>query len=106
MKDLVHEVSDSKNDDKIHCPYSRVRPTIDTNDDFRKFGKKMVDLIADYNENVPNMPVLPDVKPGYLAKLLPNEAPKEPESWESICEDFEKAIVPGITPWNSPNFHA
>ncbi|XP_066930390.1 aromatic-L-amino-acid decarboxylase-like [Clytia hemisphaerica] len=84
----------------------RTQPTINTNDDFRKFGKKMVDLIADYHENVPNMPVLPDVKPGYLAKLLPDEAPKEPEPWESICEDFKKAIVPGITPWNSPNFHA
>uniref|UniRef100_A0A7M5XBS9 Aromatic-L-amino-acid decarboxylase n=2 Tax=Clytia hemisphaerica TaxID=252671 RepID=A0A7M5XBS9_9CNID len=66
----------------------------------------MVDLIADYNENVPNMSVLPDVKSGYLVKLLPDEAPMEPESWESVCEDFEKAIVPGITPWNSPNFHA
>ena len=66
----------------------------------------MVDLIADYHDNIKNLPVVPDVEPGYLSKLLPDEAPKLPESWDSIEKDFFNAILPGVTHWNSPNFHA
>lgn len=50
--------------------------------------------------------VLPSVEPGYLCKLLPTEAPEEPENWKDVMEDLKKFILPGITHWNSPNFHA
>lgn len=83
----------------------RFPPTIDSTDDFRKYGKMLVDLIADYHDNIRDYKVIPDVQPGYLEKLLPNEAPNEPESWESVIEDFQKAILPGTTTWLSPNFH-
>jgi hypothetical protein len=49
---------------------------------------------------------LPSVEPGYLHKLLPEEMPVEPESWKDIMKDFDKFILPGITHWQSPNFHA
>ena len=51
-------------------------------------------------------PVLPSVEPGYLHKLLPTEAPEEPEHWKTVMEDIHKFIMPGITNWQSPNFHA
>ncbi|KIH46645.1 pyridoxal-dependent decarboxylase domain protein [Ancylostoma duodenale] len=34
------------------------------------------------------------------------EAPNRPESWETVMEDFEKLIMPGITHWQHPRFHA
>lgn len=85
---------------------TRFHPTVDSTDDFRKYGKKMVDLIADYHDNIRNLHVVPEIEPGYLSKILPNEAPETPESWESIEKDFHDAILPGVTHWNSPNFYA
>ena len=79
---------------------------MDSTDDFRTYGKKMVDLIADYHDKIRETHVVPDVKPGYLRKLLPEEAPQEPQSWESISDDIHAAILPGMVNWNSPHFHA
>ncbi|KAJ2670792.1 hypothetical protein GGH99_006229, partial [Coemansia sp. RSA 1285] len=51
--------------------------------EFRKYGKEMVDIIADYYDSVDKIPPLSTVEPGYLYKLLPQEAPEEPESFEA-----------------------
>ncbi|KAJ8679478.1 hypothetical protein QAD02_015265 [Eretmocerus hayati] len=73
---------------------------------FREFGKAAIDFIADYNENLRDRDVLPSVEPGYLSKLIPKTAPEKPESWKQVLEDVEKFIMPGVTHWNSPHFHA
>lgn len=49
---------------------------------------------------------MPDLKPGYLRPLLPQSAPKEPESWAEIQPDIDSKIKPGLTHWQSPNFMA
>ncbi|KAI9505104.1 dopa decarboxylase [Coemansia spiralis] len=64
--------------------------------EFRKYGKEMVDIIADYYENVNNMPPKSTVKPGYLYKLMPREIPEDP--------NIETKIMPGMTHWQSGNF--
>lgn len=46
------------------------------------------------------------MEPGYLHELMPKEAPQEGERWEDILKDVEDKIVPGLTHWQSPNFHA
>ncbi|XP_058799208.1 aromatic-L-amino-acid decarboxylase-like [Phymastichus coffea] len=74
--------------------------------EFREFGKAAIDYIADYNENLRERDVLPSIKPGYLGDLLPKQAPLKPESWRQVLEDVEKHIMPGVTHWNSPHFHA
>lgn len=74
--------------------------------EFRKRGKEMVDYIADYMENIKNRRVTPDVEPGYLKNLLPNEAPVEGENWDKIMLEVENKIMPGITHWQHPDFHA
>ena len=53
-------------------------------EEFREFGKAMIDYVADYLENIRDRPVLPSVKPGYLQQLVPEEAPEEPETWQVI----------------------
>ncbi|XP_055381903.1 3,4-dihydroxyphenylacetaldehyde synthase-like, partial [Condylostylus longicornis] len=50
--------------------------------------------------------VLPSVQPGYLHNLIPNEAPENPENWNNVLDDFNKFIMPGLTHWQSPYFHA
>ena len=64
--------------------------------DFRKMGHEMVECIAGYMENIHNMPVVPDVRPGFLIKQLPSSAPEDGEDWEDIYADVNKLILPGV----------
>jgi aromatic-L-amino-acid/L-tryptophan decarboxylase len=63
-------------------------------------------LVIAYNQNIASYPVLPQIKPGYLAPQLPTTAPKEPQSWSSIQPDIASKIMPGLTHWQSPKFMA
>uniref|UniRef100_A0A8C5BRX8 Aromatic-L-amino-acid decarboxylase n=1 Tax=Gadus morhua TaxID=8049 RepID=A0A8C5BRX8_GADMO len=74
--------------------------------EFRRRGKEMVDFVADYLENIEHRRVYPDVEPGYLRSMIPSEAPLEPESYEDVLKDVDRVIMPGITHWQSPHFHA
>ncbi|KAK4006031.1 hypothetical protein OUZ56_011162 [Daphnia magna] len=73
---------------------------------FRAAAHQMVDYVIDYLDNIRNRRVLPTVEPGYLRKLIPEEAPEQGETWQSIFQDIERVIMPGVTHWHSPNFHA
>ncbi|XP_050052280.2 aromatic-L-amino-acid decarboxylase-like isoform X1 [Dermacentor andersoni] len=73
---------------------------------FREAGHQLLEFALSYFNGLRNRPVLPDVAPGYLAALVPSEAPQEPEKWEDIFKDIERVILPGMTHWHSPHFHA
>ena len=69
---------------------------------FRKNGKELIDLVADYWESLDTdkwEKPLPDVKPGFLQSLVPEEAPKDPESWQKIFADIEPVVLRGNTHW-------
>ncbi len=74
--------------------------------EFRKEGKKIIDWIADYYENIENYPVLSKVKPGEIKDSLPGFAPQTSESIDDMIRDLDEKIMPGITHWQSPNFFA
>ncbi|XP_025017718.1 aromatic-L-amino-acid decarboxylase [Tetranychus urticae] len=73
---------------------------------FREAAKQLVDYVCDYLDNIRDRPVLPSVEPFYLEKQLPDSAPEDGEPWESVFNDIEKLIMPGMTHWHSPRFHA
>ncbi|XP_045472271.1 aromatic-L-amino-acid decarboxylase-like [Harmonia axyridis] len=75
-------------------------------DEFRKFGKFAVDYLANYLDTIREKQVLSGVKPGYLEERLPKRSPQNGEHWKDIFEDMDKHIVPGLTHWHSPSFHA
>lgn len=75
-------------------------------EEFRVRGKEMVDYICEYLGNLKDQRVTPNVEPGYLSEMLPGEAPQEPEEWETIMDDVERKIMPGVTHWQHPRFHA
>ncbi len=62
--------------------------------------------MADYLRDIRDYPVLPTVEPGELIDRLPAQGPEHGERMDAILEDFRKLIVPGITHWNHPSFHA
>ncbi|XP_041369157.1 aromatic-L-amino-acid decarboxylase-like [Gigantopelta aegis] len=75
-------------------------------DEFRRHGREMIDYVANYLETIRLRRPFPDVKPGYLRELVPDEAPQDPEQWKDIFKDIEGIIMPGVTHWHSPQFHA
>jgi len=77
-----------------------------TLEEFRKHGHELVDWMTDYFKHVEEYPVKSQVVPGELLRKLPNRAPEEAEKMATIFGDFQKAILPGITHWQSPNFYA
>jgi aromatic-L-amino-acid decarboxylase len=75
-------------------------------DDFRHYGRAVVDWIADYFETVESLPVLSQVQPGEIRASLPTEPPPNGEAFEDILKDVNDLIIPGVTHWQSPNFFA
>lgn len=49
---------------------------------------------------------MPSVQPGYLGELIPKEPPQTGESWKEVLQDVDRLIMPGLTHWQSPRFHA
>ncbi|MBF89423.1 MAG: aspartate aminotransferase family protein [Candidatus Marinimicrobia bacterium] len=73
--------------------------------EFRKNGKNVIDWIADYYERIENFSVMSRAKVNDIRKNLPNNPPINGEPFESIMQDLEDKILPGITHWQSPNFY-
>ncbi|UCG53713.1 MAG: aspartate aminotransferase family protein [Candidatus Latescibacterota bacterium] len=74
--------------------------------EFRRWGRVVVDWIADYQEGVADFPVLSKVKPGQIRDSLPGAPPTEGEGFETILDDVANLILPGVTHWQSPSFFA
>ena len=77
-----------------------------TPDEFREYGRQVVDWIADYWENIESRPVGARVKPGDVAALLPSTAPEKGEPFSAFLADMERVVMPGITHWQHPSFYA
>jgi aromatic-L-amino-acid decarboxylase len=77
-----------------------------TPDEFRRYGREVVDWIADYYERVETLPVLSQVEPGALREALPADPPTTGEPFDMMLADMDHLILPGITHWQSPNFYA
>ena len=72
----------------------------------RKYGRAVVDWIADYYEKIESLPVLSQVEPGELRSLLPAQAPKESEAFGNLLNQpmgrFNRSgdlssLIPGCT---------
>ncbi|VDL94219.1 unnamed protein product [Schistocephalus solidus] len=75
-------------------------------EDMRTQCTRAVQMSADYLQSVSKHRVFPQVEPGYLRPLLPQGPPSEPEPWDQIFGDINKLLMPGVTHWNHPQFHA
>ncbi len=75
-------------------------------DTFKKFGYKFVDWVADYLEGVEKYPVCSKARPGEIKNRLPSSPPPQAERMETIFDDFDKIITPGITHWQHPSWFA
>ncbi len=74
--------------------------------DFKKEADKVLQWADNYIDNLKQYPVKSQVKPGEIYRQLPAEAPAEAENVDRILKDLDDIIMPGVTHWQSPNFHA
>lgn len=75
-----------------------------TPEEFRTFGHRLIDWIADYRAGVAARPVQARTAPGEVRAGLPEVAPEGPEPFEAILRDVEAVILPGLTHWQHPAF--
>ncbi|MDQ3948769.1 MAG: pyridoxal-dependent decarboxylase [Gemmatimonadota bacterium] len=75
-----------------------------TPEEFRAFGHRVVDWIADYRRDVGDFPVMARTAPGEIKAALPAEPPVHPESFDDILRDLDRVIVPGLSHWQHPSF--
>ncbi len=75
-------------------------------EEFRRCGRAVVDWIADYRQRVESLPVLSQATPGQIRDSLPPKPPACGEAFDTVLEDVDELILPGLTHWQSPNFFA
>jgi aromatic-L-amino-acid decarboxylase len=74
--------------------------------EFREQLDRAAQWIDEYYRDPRRFPVLSHAQPGDLHRVLPADAPEDPEPFDRIFDDFERLIIPGITHWNHPRFFA
>src|SRR5579872_7072393 len=75
-----------------------------TPDEFRHYGHKLIDWIADYRSSLSSRDVMSRAEPGQVISALPAEPPAASESFDKVIADLEQIILPGLTLWQHPRF--
>ncbi|HYH64958.1 MAG TPA: pyridoxal-dependent decarboxylase [Urbifossiella sp.] len=75
-----------------------------TPDEFRAYGHKLIDWLADYRAGVASRPVIAQTEPGQVKAALPSEPPAEPQPFDAVLADLDRVITPGLTHWQHPRF--
>src|SRR5262245_7202214 len=75
-----------------------------TPDEFRIYGHKLIDWIADYRATLHKRPVMATTQPGEIKAGLPAEPPTSAEPFDAVLRDLDSVILPGLTLWQHPRF--
>src|SRR5713101_9895930 len=75
-----------------------------TSEEFRKYGYRVVDWIADYRGKVSELPVMARTGPGEVKARLPCDPPDTAEPFDQIFRDLDEIILPGLSHWQHPRF--
>jgi len=74
--------------------------------DLARWVRVGADWIGDYYRTLDRQPVRPAIAPNALLDQLPAAPPEDPESMETIFEDFKDLVPTGMTHWQHPKFFA
>ncbi|KAG5472468.1 hypothetical protein LSCM1_03867 [Leishmania martiniquensis] len=90
-------------------PHPPIPETMDW-ERFRAEGYRVVDFIANYHLALRNreMPVSPQVQPGFLRKGIRDQSAPERASpdFATILDEIQTHIAPGMIHWQHPDFYA
>ena len=74
--------------------------------EFKDYVDQITNWIHQYFSELEHLPVKSPVQPGAIISQLPDDMPTEGEALATIMADLDKIILPGITHWQHPHFHA
>ncbi|MGA3089960.1 MAG: aspartate aminotransferase family protein [Terriglobales bacterium] len=72
--------------------------------EFRALGHRVVDLLAEYLENIEQKPVFPDVEPDRLTQYFAEPLPETPTPSEQVLEELEQKLLPYCTHVGHPGY--
>ena len=75
-----------------------------TPDEFREYGHKLIDFIADYRATIATRPVRATTEPGAIRAQLPTHPPADAEPFDAVLADLNTILLPGLTHWQHPRF--
>lgn len=77
-----------------------------TPEEFRAAGHRVVDFIADYRARVESgaLPVMAQTAPGEVKRALPSSPPETGADIESLLQQVQSVVVPGLSLWQHPSF--
>ena len=73
-------------------------------EDFRRYGHRLIDWLADYQQGLAARPVMAKTKPGEVRAALRSAPPEEPEDFGAVVADLDRIVLPGLTLWQHPRF--
>jgi aromatic-L-amino-acid/L-tryptophan decarboxylase len=73
-------------------------------EDFRRYGHRLIDWLADYHESLVKRPVMAATRPGEVRDALPAAPPNEPEDFGAAIDDLNRIVLPGLSLWQHPRF--
>jgi aromatic-L-amino-acid decarboxylase len=75
-----------------------------TTAEFRAYGHRLIDWIADYREGVHERPVMAQTAPGDIRRQLPASPPASAEPFDDVLRDLQTIVLPGLSHWAHPKF--
>ncbi len=74
-----------------------------TPEEFRRFGHRLIDWLADYHASLKDRPVAATAAPGAIKAMLPEDPPEAPEPMAAVLADLDR-LMPGLVHWQHPRF--
>ncbi len=74
--------------------------------EFKTEHAKVIEWITEYFEKIKSFPVKSQVLPGEIYNQIPGQIPEKGTNIDVLLQDLTEIILPGITHWQHPNFHA
>ena len=74
--------------------------------DFKAHVDQIIDWVDNYLQTLEERRIKSDVRPREVYDALPEHPPEQTEPMSAILQDLNQIIMPGITHWQHPGFHA